>query len=617
MLLEDYTLTRSLGKGAFGEVFLATKKNSNLLYAVKVMDRRYVEDPKYIKYFVNEVSILRTIYHKNIIKLEDLKKTKNHYYIVMDYCNGGSLKSNLDEYMKKYSQPFPEKIVQHIMRQVVSAIKYLHGLKIVHRDLKLDNILVNYNSEEDKKSINLFNAEIKLIDFGCASHISNVSILTTALGTPIYMDPRILKKKISDTYAKFPQTYDEKADIWSLGILCYQMLMGEYAFSGNSLQEISSKIEEGTFKVPLNLSKETISFLIDMLQYESQKRINAIELSNHPFLIKCIDDFSYINIKNVSNKISYGDLYINIKNNNTICSVVNKEGVKQLNIDSIDLLPKEKKETIVNPFNSNKIIIQTGTPGHSMNALIQRGGDNSKNININKQEILNSAPIHNSSNINKDPVINQLLNMNMPKQEKKLLNSIILMNGNKTQMINSPNKNIIEEQKRFQNNSVGIPGNMIYPPNGKKIQNYPSNKNQINPLNQQMINNQQMKNIQQIQTIPKKEVPNQLYNNNNALNLQNNNQMKYNQMNRSAGNVGPKPLSSQNLTYLQIRNSDGKYNTIIPKGVVSEFNLGTNNNFNAPKVNYSDNKLPIMDINNINVRNNFTAYKMQQFPPKI
>ena len=71
------------------------------------------------------------------------------------------------------------------------------------------------------------------------------------------------------------------------------------------------------------------------------------------------------------------------------------------------------------------------------------------------------------------------------------------------------------------------------------------------------------------------------------------------------------------MTYLQIRNSDGKYNTIIPKGVVSEFNLGTNNNFNTPKVNYSDNKLPIMDMNNINVRNNFTAYKMQQFPPKI
>ena len=78
MLLDDYTLTELLGMGTFGDVFLTTKKDSNLSFATKRMDRSLAENPKYCKYFVNEVFILRNVYHKNIVKVVDLKKTKNH-----------------------------------------------------------------------------------------------------------------------------------------------------------------------------------------------------------------------------------------------------------------------------------------------------------------------------------------------------------------------------------------------------------------------------------------------------------------------------------------------------------------------------------------------------------
>ena len=584
MLLEDYQLTQLVGRGNFGDVFLTTKKNSNISYATKRMDRELAEHPAYCKYFVNEVSILRNIEHKNIVKLEDLKKTKKHYYIIMEYCNGGSLKSNLEKYMNKYNNPFPEKVVQHIMRQIVSAINYLHGLKIVHRDLKLDNILVKYSCEEDKKSLNLLNAEIKLVDFGFATHISNVSLLKSAIGSPLNMDPRILKKFSS--HAKCPQSYDEKADIWSLGTLCYQMLMGEYAFVGNSVQEISSKIEEGTFKVPINLAKETISFLINMLQYDAEKRSNASELSKHPFLNKSVDDFTYINLKNVSKKVSYGDLYINIKDNKTICSVINKEGEKQFNIDSTDLLPKEKKDSNNNPVD---IKDERRFPQDT--------------IPKNQQEIINSAPLPNSPSTNKDPVINQLLNIHMPQQEKSLLNSLININKNKTLIIKSSSKSIIEGQQNLTNITFG---NQENEKKYSKTLLYPSNKNQINPQNNP-----------QMQITPKKMDKNQLYNNNNYPNSQNNNQMKYNQINRSVGNVGPRALSSQNLAYLQFQNSDGKYNTMIPQGKVSDFNLGMNNDYDARKMNYSDNKLPIMGTNDINANNNLTGYKMQPFSSKI
>jgi serine/threonine protein kinase len=115
MLLDDYTLTKLLGSGTFGDVYLTTRKDNNVQYATKRMDRELVEHPQYCKYFVNEVSILRSICHKNIVKIEDLKKTKNHYYIIMEFCNGGSLGKNLEKYMEMYKKPFSEKIVQYIM----------------------------------------------------------------------------------------------------------------------------------------------------------------------------------------------------------------------------------------------------------------------------------------------------------------------------------------------------------------------------------------------------------------------------------------------------------------------------------------------------------------------
>ena len=586
MQLDNYLIKEFLGKGTFGEVYLTTKKDSNFLYATKKMSKSLVDDPGYNKYFINEICILKQLCHKNIIKLEELKRTTNNYYVIMEYCNGGNLTECLEKYINIYHRPFKEEIVQHIMRQLVSAINYIHGLGIIHRDLKLDNILVKFENEEDKNQLNLLKSEIKIIDFGFAAYKDQSGLFKTAVGSPMNMDPLILKKFNATGSVNKELGYDEKADIWSLGTLCYQMLIGSCTFDAYNMKELVFKIEEGNYRVPIDLSKEVVSFLNAMIQYEPQKRLSASELIKHAFLIRDIKDFTRIDVKKVPNKVYGGVLIINIKDNKTICSVINKEGEKQFNIDSTDLLPKEKKDTNNNPVD---IKDERRFPQDT--------------IPKNQQEIISSAPLPNSPSTNKDPVINQLLNIHMPQQEKSLLNSLININKNKTVLIKSSSKNIIEGQQNLTNITFG---NQENEKKYSKTLLYPSNKNQINPQNNP-----------QMQITPKKVDKNQLYNNNNYPNSQNNNQMKYNQINRSVGNVGPRALSSQNLAYLQFQNSDGKYNTMIPKEKVGDFNLGMNNDYDARKINYSGNKLPIMGTNDINANNNLTGYKMQPFSSKI
>ena len=325
MQVDNLILTKSLGKGSFGEVFLTTKKGSKEIYATKRLDRAFSEKPENMKRLANEINILRQIKHPNIVGLVELKKTKTHVYIVTEFCNGGSLTDCLRKYVNKNFKPFSEKIVQYLMRQILSAINYLHSHKIIHRDLKLDNILVNFPSEQDKNLLNMMNAVVKIIDFGFATKLrqSKANLTYTVLGTPCNMEPHLLKNmEMNQTNL---QGYDEKADIWSLGTICYEMLEGHMTFSGRSINELYKKVGDGNYSLPLTSSKEAVSFINAMLQYDPNKRLSASELLKHDFIVKNVENFTPINQKKIENKISGNAININIKDNNTIWSVFNKD----------------------------------------------------------------------------------------------------------------------------------------------------------------------------------------------------------------------------------------------------------------------------------------------------
>ena len=332
MKLDEYTLTQFLGKGTFGEVYLTRKDGSNNLYATKRMDRTMVDNPRYKKYFNNEISILKILSNNNyIIHLEKKKETVHNYYLIMEYCNGGSLQQCLRRYKETYHQPFTEEIVQHLMRQIVGAVKHIHSNGIIHRDLKLENILVNFQNRKDYDDVNLLKAQIKIIDFGFASSKDDPEWNKTAIGSPLNMDPLILKKFNSGRAETKDSYYDEKADIWSLGALCYQMLIGHSPFDAYNMQELAEKVEEGTYSVPTNLSREVVSFLNGMLQYDPKRRLNAEELSKHAFLTKNYTQFQHINTNLISRKVSGGQLNINIKNNQSIWAIFNEKDQETLN----------------------------------------------------------------------------------------------------------------------------------------------------------------------------------------------------------------------------------------------------------------------------------------------
>ena len=289
--IEDLKLIKLLGKGSYGEVYLSKKLNSNKLYATKKINKT-IADTEMRRYLKYEINILKMLNHPNIVKLEEVKTDKNYYYIVMEYINGGELSDYLKKYKLKYQRAFPEEIVQYLMRQIIKALIYIHDKNIIHRDLKLENIMVSFDSERDKKELNMMKATIKIIDFGCAIILpSRYSKTKTFIGSEPYMDPNIIEKYYNQAIADKNRGYGVEVDIWSLGCVCYELYVGKYPFPAETRGELINKINIGQYPLPNYTSKELISFLDKMLKYDPKYRLSARELLNEPFLTKNVKNF--------------------------------------------------------------------------------------------------------------------------------------------------------------------------------------------------------------------------------------------------------------------------------------------------------------------------------------
>lgn len=250
----NYMIGRKLGEGSFAKVREGLHALTGEKVAVKVIDKRKAKKDSYVtKNLRREGHIQQMIRHPNITQLLDILETENSYYLVMELCPGGNLMNHI--YDKKR---LDERETQKYIRQLVLAVEHLHRAGVVHRDLKIENLLLD---EQDN---------IKLIDFGlsnCAGILGYSDPFSTQCGSPAYAAPELLSRK----------KYGPKVDVWSIGVNMYAMLTGTLPFTVEpfSLRALHQKmVDKEMNPLPPTLSTAAICLLKKLLEPDPNKRPN-------------------------------------------------------------------------------------------------------------------------------------------------------------------------------------------------------------------------------------------------------------------------------------------------------------------------------------------------------
>lgn len=309
-----------IGRGSFGEVYKAYDINDkSQIYAAKLIPSELMNDPNKLNNFSNEILIGGQFTNKNLVKLKGLENDENNNtYMILEYCNGGDLFSFTQKFNNKYKRNLNEKEIQKILKDILYGLSCLHRNNIIHYDIKPTNILLNYEKEEDKNNLNIFECTFKIADFGLAKYsdlTKKYKMSDSIGGTVQYMPPEFLLK--GDIKASLSEYYDskiinDKVDIWALGILSYKLKFWSHpfipVFDFNSyLKELKDNIREGYYKIIIeenkNISKELLSFIDSCLKEEQDLRKSSEDLEYSRFITRDTEKFHFVDIENINEEI--------------------------------------------------------------------------------------------------------------------------------------------------------------------------------------------------------------------------------------------------------------------------------------------------------------------------
>ncbi|XP_072165989.1 MAP/microtubule affinity-regulating kinase 3-like isoform X1 [Diadema setosum] len=240
-----YRLIKTIGKGNFAKVKLAKHIPTGKEVAIKIIDKTQL-NPGSLQKVYREVKIMKLLDHPNIVKLFEVMETDKTLYLAMEYASGGEV----FDYLVAHGR-MKEKEARAKFRQIVSAVQYCHQKRVVHRDLKAENLLLD-------KDLN-----IKIADFGFSNEFTPGNKLDTFCGSPPYAAPELFQGKKYD---------GPEVDVWSLGVILYTLVSGSLPFDGQNLKELRERVLRGKYRIPFYMSTDCENLLKRFLMLNPAKR---------------------------------------------------------------------------------------------------------------------------------------------------------------------------------------------------------------------------------------------------------------------------------------------------------------------------------------------------------
>ncbi|GAB0131974.1 Serine/threonine-protein kinase ark1 [Epichloe bromicola] len=256
-----FEIGRPLGKGKFGRVYLARERSSGFICALKVLHKNELQSGGVERQVRREIEIQSNLRHPNVLQMFGHFHDNKRVFLILEFAGKGELYKHL-----RRESRFPEWRAAQYIAQMASALRYLHRKHVIHRDIKPENILVGIHGE------------LKISDFGWSVHAPN-NRRKTMCGTLDYLPPEMIKPGSSENY------YTEKVDLWSLGVLTYEFLVGEAPFEDTPVMT-QRRIARADMSVPSFVSSEAGDLIKRLLVLDPEKRISLDQVQVHPWILK-------------------------------------------------------------------------------------------------------------------------------------------------------------------------------------------------------------------------------------------------------------------------------------------------------------------------------------------